>query len=251
MEESTSYDVNPGSADSTELPLETATLRRLLADFLDRKVTNPITNTQIKIGGYRWGVYAFYDWDNEPIYVGQTCETLRTRIRRHLTNQRTDAVAMNVLDPFEVQAITVWPMPDLQQTPKNDAAARDRLNSLEFAVFSEAIKASKFTAVLNEKEPIYQGTPEPIPNSYCGQLVSNQVRELRGHDDIRLARRAAVLSRLAQVIVERKVNRGLRKALLVQARRITWLAEQRLAVYASAHDLDPSDQQDSDDDASA
>ena len=31
-----------------------------------------------------------------------TTEQLRVRIRRHLTNQRIDAVAMNVLDPFEV-----------------------------------------------------------------------------------------------------------------------------------------------------
>lgn len=248
MEKSTGYKVNLSSADSSELPLETATLRRLLAAFLDTSVKDPITEAQIKIGSYKWGVYAFYDWDNEPIYVGQTCETLRTRIRRHLTNQRTDAVAMNVLDPFEVQSLKVWPIPDLQQTGSN-AAAKARLNSLEYSVFCQAIKASKFTAILNEKEPLYRGPTEPIPNSYSGQLVSDQVRELRGHDDIRLARRAAVLSRLAQVIVERKVNRGLRKALLTQARRITWLAEQRLAGYASEDGSETSDQERSKDDS--
>src|ERR1022692_2070150 len=50
----------------------------------------------------RWGCYAFYDYDGEPIYVGQTNERLRTRVRRHLTTQRTDAVAMRILDVFEV-----------------------------------------------------------------------------------------------------------------------------------------------------
>jgi hypothetical protein len=40
----------------------------------------------------RWGCYAFYDYDGEPIYVGQTNERLRTRVRRHLTNQRTDGL---------------------------------------------------------------------------------------------------------------------------------------------------------------
>ena len=55
------------------------------------------------------GVYAFYDCDGEPTYVGQTKERLRNRIRRHLTNQSTDAVAMSVLDPFEVAEIEMWP----------------------------------------------------------------------------------------------------------------------------------------------
>jgi hypothetical protein len=64
-----------------------------------------------RLGNYKFGVYAFFDYDGEPIYVGQTNERLRTRIRRHLTNQRTDAVAMKVLDPFEVYEIEVWPLP--------------------------------------------------------------------------------------------------------------------------------------------
>ena len=49
-----------------------------------------------KVGDCKFGVYLFYDYDSEPIYVGRTRESLRGRIRRHLTNQRTDAVAMSV-----------------------------------------------------------------------------------------------------------------------------------------------------------
>ena len=37
-----------------------------------------------KLGNFRFGVYAFFDYDGEPIYVGQTNEQLRVRIRRHL-----------------------------------------------------------------------------------------------------------------------------------------------------------------------
>src|ERR1700760_2290853 len=58
----------------------------------------------------RWGCYAFYDYDGEPIYVGQTNERLRVRVRRHLTNQRTDAVAMRILDVFEVAEMELWPL---------------------------------------------------------------------------------------------------------------------------------------------
>lgn len=75
---------------------------------------DPFLNEKRIIGHYKWGVYAFYDYDHEPIYVGQTNEQLSTRIRRHLTNQRTDAVAMSVLDPYEVCYIEVWPISGLR-----------------------------------------------------------------------------------------------------------------------------------------
>ena len=45
---------------------------------------------------------------------------------------------------------------------------------------------------------------------------------------LRLARRASTLAALARVISERKVSPGLRRTLLTQARRIEWLAAQRL-----------------------
>ena len=61
---------------------------------------NAVDSEGRRTGNAQFGIYAFYDYDGEPIYVGQTAEQLRVRIRRHLTNQRTDAVAMNVLDPF-------------------------------------------------------------------------------------------------------------------------------------------------------
>lgn len=43
-----------------------------------------------RVGDAKHGVYLFYDYDREPIYVGRTYEKLRVRIRRHLTNQRTE-----------------------------------------------------------------------------------------------------------------------------------------------------------------
>ena len=91
-----------GEDDSSLPPFETADLRDNLKSFLDKPfVAQPGLLPQ-PVGNFKWGVYAFFDYDGEPIYVGQTNERLRTRIRRHLTNQRTDAVAMSVLDPFEV-----------------------------------------------------------------------------------------------------------------------------------------------------
>ncbi|MCR5881247.1 GIY-YIG nuclease family protein [Phenylobacterium sp. J367] len=133
-------------------PFETEDLRTNLTTFLDTPFDDP-SGAQPFVGNYRWGVYAFFDYDGEPIYVGQTNERLRTRIRRHLTNQRTDAVAMSVLDPFEVFEIEVWPLPQFQDSNRADQAARQHLDALERLITERAVEGSQFKAILNEKDP--------------------------------------------------------------------------------------------------
>jgi hypothetical protein len=211
---------------------ETAQLVAELERFLDQrgallhtKTSEPINQ---KIGNFRYGVYAFFDYDGEPIYVGQTNEQLRVRIRRHLTNQRTDAVAMKVLDPFEVFEIEIWPLPDFEGQDMNASIAR-RLNWLERAVFDRLIEQSRFKAILNEKDPpLLVDATAVIPTSVRGRIVSDAVLKLRGHPDTRIARRAETLSLLTKVIAERRVQSGLRRTLLTQAKRLAWLAERRM-----------------------
>lgn len=224
-----------GNPDNVNIPpFETEDLRINLAQYLDSAFVDPITGQTVKVGNYRWGVYAFFDYDGEPIYVGQTNEMLRTRIRRHLTNQRTDAVAMSVLDPFEVFEIQVWPLPEYQNTPSRDAAARQHLNALERTVTAMAVAHSQFKAILNEKDPPPGLDVAVIPSSFRGRVVSDRVYELRSHPDFRIARRALIISRLAQVISERKVQGGLRRVLLVQAKRLQWLAQRRYDALGGA-----------------
>src|SRR5690606_27515925 len=105
-----------------------------------------------RIGSATHGVYAFYDYDREPIYVGQTTEKLSGRIGRHLNNQRTDAVAMNVLDPFEVAEIEVWPLDDLVAARAPDVSVGEVLDQADYTVFQRVLAASRLGAVLNEKD---------------------------------------------------------------------------------------------------
>src|SRR5437764_1368506 len=128
----------------TAVPPEVAAIRAHLRRFL-----NSPDAQGGKVGDAKYGVYAFYDYDGEPIYVGQTKESLRSRIGRHLTNQRTDAVAMNVLDPFEVAEIQVWPIPEERYS---ETELRQLLNQVEYAVFQKVLRESKLRAVLNEKD---------------------------------------------------------------------------------------------------
>jgi hypothetical protein len=228
-------------------PFETAELRRQLADYLNTPFKAAKGAPQRSIGDYRWGVYAFFDYDDEPIYVGQTNEKVRTRIRRHLTNQRTDAVAMSVLDPFEVFEIEVWPLPEFQDTPAQNMVARQRLNAVERAVYANALAGSKFSAVLNEKDPPPGSANTPLPKSCRGRIVSDAVFKLRSHPDLRTARRALIISRLAQVISERKVQGGLRRVLMVQAKRLEWLAERRYRALGGASIVENESETEEDD----
>ncbi|MFC3440127.1 GIY-YIG nuclease family protein [Sphingobium rhizovicinum] len=224
-------------------PFETEDLRDNLARFLNSPFEDS-TGTTRPVGNYRWGVYAFFDYDGEPIYVGQTNEKLRTRIRRHLTNQRTDAVAMSVLDPFEVFEIEVWPLPEFQEVARADLAARQHLDALERLVTAQAIEGSEFRAILNEKDPPLGTATVAPPPSFRGRIVSDRVFELRSHPDFRIARRALIISRLAQVISERKVQGGLRRVLLTQAKRLQWLAERRYEALGGAASVEPEGDED-------
>jgi hypothetical protein len=207
-------------------PFETEDLRENLAQLLDTPFPEGGPGT-LPVGNYRWGVYAFFDYDGEPIYVGQTNERLRTRIRRHLTNQRTDAVAMSVLDPFEVFEIELWPLPEYQSSGRSDGSARKHLDSLERLITENAIAQSHFKAILNEKDPPPAHLTVQAPVSVRRRIVSDRVLTLRSHPDFRIARRSLIISRLAQVISERKVQGGLRRVLLTQAKRLQWLAQRR------------------------
>ncbi|ORA38206.1 GIY-YIG nuclease family protein [Mycobacterium aquaticum] len=198
--------------------------RKRLRAFLEEK-----DDRGRKWSNAKWGVYAFYDYDGEPIYVGQTNEKLRTRIRRHLTNQRSDAVAMRILDVFEVADAEMWPLWDLENVSAKDKEAKKNLDAHEYTAYLNAIEQSRFKAILNEKIPPVSDTVV-MPPSLRWSLIDDEVREERQHPDIRIARRAETISRLAAVSRERgEVSEGLRRVLVVQAVRLAFIAAERLA----------------------
>lgn len=198
--------------------------RRLLGEALDRT-----DETGNKVGDSKWGVYAFYDYDGEPIYVGQTNELLRTRVRRHLTNQRTDAVAMRILDVFEVAEVEMWPVWDLAERPGSDREAKGVLDALEYSVYVRSIRTSRFSAILNEKIPPVSQVRD-LPPSVRADLRGTVGLAERTHPDVRIARRAETIARLAAVARERgEVSDGLRRVLVVQGIRLTYLGAVRLA----------------------
>jgi len=202
------------------LPADIAAILKHLEDFL-----NGTDEEGRKVCDCTWGIYAFFDYDDEPIYVGQTYESLRTRIRRHLTNQRTDAVAMHVLDPMEVAYIAVWPLWDLAGlTPEE---RMDLLNRAEYTAYEELTRQARVSKLLNEKAPAPTDLID-LPKMYKGVIVPDDIRQRLAHADERIARRASTIANLAQVAKERDVSLGLRETLVTQAQRLELLARRRL-----------------------
>lgn len=193
-------------------------------------VLNAVAENGKRIGDAQFGVYAFYDFDGEPIYVGQTAEKLRVRIRRHLTNHRTDAVAMKVLDPFEVAEIEMWPLWGFGDLPRSEA--NQRLNEVEYTVFQQVLTNSSYNAVLNEKD-MPRTELVLLPGSLRTSIIPKELWDARKHPDTRLARRADTIASLAKIISERDVSPGLRRTLLTQARRLEKLAMNRFADFAN------------------
>lgn len=150
---------------------------------------------------------------------------------------------MSVLDPFEVRTVKLWPLAayqDVRGDPKRAPAARmaaDHLNRLERTIFVQLVSESDFGKILNEKDP-----PEvPLleaPSAIVGEIVAEEVRLKRQHPDLRIARRALTIARLAQIIAGRDVQAGLRRALATQADRLAWLAGQRFAAIGGEAAVD-------------
>jgi hypothetical protein len=228
-------------ADAPRAPADVETLRLWIQTAFEE-----MDNEGRLVGNARFGVYAFFDYDGEPIYVGQTREGLRKRIGRHLTNQRTDAVAMNVLDPFEVLDISMWPLWDLEDSSLSAKERKEFLNNAEFTVYHQLLEASSYGAILNEKN-VSGGETVALPEPTRARIVPEDIYPLRKHPDVRIARRASTIAALAKVISERNPSKGLRRTLLTQARRLERLALERYEQIAGPIPVETGDEDSGDD----
>ncbi len=181
-----------------------------------------------KIGNAFCGIYAFYDYEGEPIYVGQTIEKVRGRIGRHLTGRRSDAVGKFVLDPVEVAEVEVWPFFDISpRTTDEKKEAKLLMDKAEYTVFEKLLQESAIGAILNE-EDIPPTELVELPKSHRARIIPAHIYARERHPDVRIARRASTIASLARLISERNVSLGLRQTLLTQAKRLERLADRRL-----------------------
>jgi hypothetical protein len=217
---------------TTALPREVQAIREAISAAL--RAPDPQRPSQT-IGQAKAGVYAFYDYDGEPIYVGQTAEGFGVRLGRHLTGQRSDAVAKYVLDPFEVHTVSMWSLPHIGDLPTRQRKAA--LDPYEYTVYEQLLADSAFQAVLNEGD-IMPGPTMELPRPVTVVIIPDTIFPDRSHPDVRIARRAQTISLLAKNISERKVSKGLRRTLVTQTERLNALATDRFEALAGSIEVE-------------
>ena len=150
---------------------------------------------------------------------------------------------MSVLDPIEVAEVEVWVL-DLKHKDKTEV--KRTLAAAEYTVFKRVLDASKLKFVLNEKD-IPPTDEIELPKSYRRRIVPSPIYEARQHRDIRIAQRAATIADLAKIMVERKVQKGLRRTLYYQAVRLQVLADERLHEIGGAVEVETGEDETGDD----
>jgi 2-polyprenyl-6-methoxyphenol hydroxylase-like FAD-dependent oxidoreductase len=75
------------------------------------------------------GVYALCDLDGVPMYVGQSVDGIRSRVRRHLTSARSDIIANRQVDVWEIAYVWAWPVADKLDIEPLEAALFQRFDA--------------------------------------------------------------------------------------------------------------------------
>ncbi len=154
------------------------------------------------------GVYALCDLDRVPIYVGQSVDGIRSRVRRHLSSARSDVIANRQLDVWEVAYVWAWPMP---------GASQEGVTHLECHLANE----------FHRLKPLMGTIPAPPPN--VPQIPDRQEVIILPEEEIikrrdpllRLPRQAMHFNNLFSHILEVKDNEVLRAALAAHFDRLS------------------------------
>ena len=154
------------------------------------------------------GVYVLCDLDGTPIYVGQSTDGIRNRVRRHLTSARSDIIANRQVDPWEIAFVEAYPVDDKGDIPR-----------LEASLFA---KHDKDNALMNGSIPIVHGDalmelPEPAQKV---QVMPDHEIEVRKDPALRLPRQIEHIGRLVDHILTVKDNPQLRRALAAHFGRL-------------------------------
>jgi hypothetical protein len=154
------------------------------------------------------GVYALCDLDEVPIYVGQSTDGIRARVRRHLTSARSDVIANRQIDVWEIAYVWAWRVVDATQ-----------IGQLEANLFSTH----------NQKSPLVNGAeladpgplPFPIPPIVRVQVMPEELVTARRDPVLRFPRQIQHFNQLVDYILNTQDKPHLRRALQVYFKRLS------------------------------
>lgn len=154
------------------------------------------------------GVYALCDLDEVPIYVGQSVDGIRARVRRHLTSARSDIIANRQVDVWEIAYVWAWPCEN-----------KDTINSLEAFLFHQFDTQSRLMNGTIPANP--EALPFSAPEKSRIQIMPDEEIEIRRNPSRRLPRQSQFYFQLVDHILNVKDSPELRRSLAAHFDRLS------------------------------
>jgi 2-polyprenyl-6-methoxyphenol hydroxylase-like FAD-dependent oxidoreductase len=183
-------------------------------DFLFRKSAVGQLTTQV-------GVYILCDLDEIPLYVGQSRDGIRSRVRRHLTSARSDIIANRQIDIWEVAFVWTFPVTNVDEIGPLEALLYHHFNPL-----SQLINGSV--------PPIpVDLTVVPDPAQKVQVMKSEEIAS-RKESPHRLPRQASHYAEIVSHFLEVKQSKQIAKAMSAHFERLARYHQELLGIAATA-----------------
>lgn len=145
------------------------------------------------------GVYALCDLDANPIYVGQSVDGIRTRVRRHLTSARSDVIANRQIDVWEIAFVWAWPV-----------SSKTEVEPLERSIFAHY---DAELPLMNGKGMVPDALAVQWPEKQTVQVIEEEERQSRLAPSNRLPRQIKQYDLLVDYILNVKEAPHLKRSL--------------------------------------
>jgi len=153
------------------------------------------------------GVYALCDLDNVPIYVGQSKDGIRNRVRRHLTSARSDVIANRLIDVWEVAYVWAFPAP------------KESVDLLEASLYHHFNDDSSLMNGMAPRRPSIQMGQCPEPTQIV-QVMASRELEVKKDLIVRIPRQISQYQALADYYVNVKSSKNVSIALDAHFQRL-------------------------------
>lgn len=173
-------------------------------------------------------MYALCDLDNVPVYVGQSKDGIRSRVRRHLTSARSDTIANRQIDVWEIAYVWAYPV-----TTKAEIGP---LEALLYHYFDPQSQLMNGTVPSHPASPIQ--APEPAQKIQV--MRDTEIKEKR--DPVqRLPRQAGHYAQIVGHFLAVKNSKQIARAMGAHFQRLSKYHETLLGIAAEGIDDEESD----------
>lgn len=153
------------------------------------------------------GCYVLCDLDGVPLYVGQSTDSIRARVARHLTSARSDIIANRQIDVWELAYVWAYPVAD-----------RAEITRLEDALFHAFHPKS---ALMNGRVPPAPAVPVDIPQpAQIVQVMADDEIADKRDPALRLPRQAEHYSQIVGHFLAVKNSREIAGAIQAHFQRL-------------------------------